>query len=123
MAGEKKYTAEQGWRTLARNYSPEVMKPGVKRDIIKASGALNPFGNRATEHDAGIMRKSGIAKPILFVLQKIQNFKGVNVKLGWAKIISKDNRYTRISYSIEQDESCDGILEVDVVDRIMRVIK
>lgn len=47
----------------------------------------------------------------------------MNVTLGWAKIISKDNRYTRISYSIEQDESCDGILEADAVDGIMRVIK
>jgi hypothetical protein len=75
VAREKKYTAEQGWRTFARDYSPEVMKPRVKRDIIKANGALNPFGNRATEDAAGIMRKSGIAKPILFVLQKIKDLK------------------------------------------------
>lgn len=43
--------------------------------------------------------------------------------LGWAKIISRGDRYTRIAYSIERDKSCDGILEADAVDGIMRVVK
>ena len=45
----------------------------------------------------------------------------------WGKLNSEsecvNERYTRIAYSLEQDESCDGILEADVVDGLMRIIK
>lgn len=50
VAGCKSYERGADWRTMARNYSPEVMQSRTKHDIIKASGALNPFSNRATEH-------------------------------------------------------------------------
>lgn len=50
IAGCKSYERGADWRTIARNYSPRVMQSRTKHDIIKASGALNPFSNRATEH-------------------------------------------------------------------------
>lgn len=50
VAGCKSYERGADWRTMARNYSPKVMQSRKKHDIIKASGALNPFSNRATEH-------------------------------------------------------------------------
>lgn len=44
VAGSKRYAAGQDWRTLARNYSPEVLQ---KRSIPKLSDITNEFVRRA----------------------------------------------------------------------------
>ena len=38
VAGSKRYQQGVDWRTLARNYSPEVLQSREKRDIIKVGG-------------------------------------------------------------------------------------
>ena len=50
VAGSRRYGAGQDWRTLARNYSPKVMKSLGENAIIKQSGALNPDSERAMFH-------------------------------------------------------------------------
>lgn len=41
VAGYEKYEMGQDWRSMARNYSPEVLKSAAKNGTIKAEGALN----------------------------------------------------------------------------------